>query len=300
MNSIRMIPVLTAVTMTMILATVSVAVQKVDEAFPLKSDGRFSISLPSGTVTVEGWDREQVEIGGTLNDEAELKLDTSPGHVSVKVEYPKAGLSGTRGRGRECSLTVRVPRAAAVDFEGVSAEMTARDVKGSVNAAAVSGGISVTGQPRDVEVKTVSGDVAIEGAGGTVRVTVVSGSIGVTMQGGEAWLQSVSGGIRLSGRTFDRVEASSVSGNVELEGGLAKDARMDINSHSGSVNVRLLGDVSARLSLSTFSGAIESAFGGDVEKEGRYTPSMTLDHTVGGGDGRVKINTFSGSIRLKN
>jgi len=109
----------------------------------------------------------------------------------------------------------------------------------------------------------------------------------------------VSGQVSIRGGVLDRVEAESVSGRIAFEGGLARNGRMAVNSHSGSVDVRLVGDVSAKVNLGTFSGSIESAFDGGDAGKSRRTPVRKLEHTVGDGDGRVKINTFSGSIRLR-
>lgn len=298
MSSWWMTTVFAALTLAIVAAPAAMAVQDVKEVLPLDSDGRFSISMIAGTITVQGWDSDQVEITGTLDDEAELKVSTSPGAVTVRVEYPKSERIRNRGRGRECNLVVRVPGTATVEVEGVSANIVIRDVQGRVHAEAVSGGIDISGRPVAVDATTVSGSVVVEGAEKSIRANSVSGSVEVSADGGELYLESVSGRIRIRGGTLDRVEAGSVSGNVEFEGRLGRNVRMDLNSHSGSVDVRLLGEVSARLSLETFSGSIESEFGGEADRESRFTPKKSLEYTVGSGEGRVNINTFSGSIRL--
>lgn len=57
--------------------------------------------------------------------------------------------------------------------------------------------------------------------------------------------------------------------------------------------------LSARLEAEVFSGDIESAFGGEVTEEGRYTPSKSFEHTLGGGGATISAETFSGDVRFQ-
>lgn len=56
---------------------------------------------------------------------------------------------------------------------------------------------------------------------------------------------------------------------------------------------------SARFDVSTYSGSIHNELGPPAKKTGRYTPGKELKFTLGGGDGRVRVENFSGSISLR-
>ena len=129
------------------------------------------------------------------------------------------------------------------------------------------------------------------------NVQTVSGDIVAPQvrQGGD--LETVSGRIRLSGGPYAGVTMNTVSGDIDVQGGLAGDGRIEIDSVSGDVSMDLPAALSAQLRVSTFSGSIDSAFGSVVEK--RHGPGSSLNSTVGAGRGRIEVQTFSGDVRLR-
>ncbi|MDE0755233.1 MAG: hypothetical protein OSB26_11330 [Woeseiaceae bacterium] len=67
---------------------------------------------------------------------------------------------------------------------------------------------------------------------------------------------------------------------------------------NGSVDVDFNGDVSAEINIETFNGSIRNCFSPDAVKMSKYAPGRELDFTEGSGNGRVKIRTLNGSVRL--
>ena len=129
-------------------------------------------------------------------------------------------------------------------------------------------------------------------------------------------MQSVSGGVAAKGvsaphrcrqrqrrrdrcRTSqcDRVEAHSVSGNVEFGGTLAKGGRYELNSHSGDVRVVLAGATGFELEANSFSGTIHSDL--PLKSPGRSTirTAPPIVHGVfGDGSAVLSVTTFSGNV----
>jgi hypothetical protein len=66
---------------------------------------------------------------------------------------------------------------------------------------------------------------------------------------------------------------------------------------SASVTLSLPRTVSAQLSVNSFSGSINSD-AGQVERP-RYGPGSHLDTRLGGGDGDIRIQSHSGSVRVR-
>ena len=55
---------------------------------------------------------------------------------------------------------------------------------------------------------------------------------------------------------------------------------------------------SARFRVETFSGSIKSEFGSAARSD-EYGPGMELDTTVGDGDAQVRIESFSGTVKIR-
>jgi len=130
-------------------------------------------------------------------------------------------------------------------------------------------------------VNTVSG--RIEAGGG------VSGDIGA---------QTVSGRVQVDAGRVQRLAVETVSGSIDLAAaGLAPGGRINVESVSASVTLSLPRTVSAQLSVNSFSGSINSD-AGQVERP-RYGPGSHLDTRLGGGDGDIRIQSHSGSVRVR-
>jgi DUF4097 and DUF4098 domain-containing protein YvlB len=111
---------------------------------------------------------------------------------------------------------------------------------------------------------------------------------------GRAEVHSVSGEIRVTGRGLSG-EFQSVSGSINVVGDLARDADLELTTHSGSVTLALAPGASVDLQANTFSGDISTDYrGARLTRESRREARIV----VGGGDARVAVHTFSGSVKL--
>jgi len=128
----------------------------------------------------------------------------------------------------------------------------------------------------------------------------VSGTIKVAGVRGDLSCRSVSGKIMVdAGKDLKTLGCDVVSGDITVSGQLARKAEWDLSAHSGNVNVELAGKVDARFRLKTFSGDIDDVMGHQAERTSKYAPGKELSFTEGGGDALVKVDVFSGRIRVK-
>lgn len=279
----------------LLCASGATAQTEVSRRVAAAADGTVTVSNISGSVVVRGWDREEVEVTGTLGRSVErLRLDSVAGRVDVEVELPRR--SHNDG---DADLEIRVPRGSRLELELVSARAAVADLSGDVRVETVSGSIEVTGAARAVELESVSGSIEVDSRSRLIDAETVSGSIYVVGALGEVAASTVSGSIEITGDKLSRLRLESVSGTIELAGSLAPRADVEIECHSGSVEIELPAAVSARFEISTYSGRIRNDFGPEAQKVGRYTPESQLEFTAGGGDGRVRIETFSGRVDLR-
>ena len=236
------------------------AQEKVDRTVQATAKGTVTIENLAGEVMVTGWDREEVHLTGTLDEQVEkLIFERDGDHVRIKVEYPRKtrNVDGS-------SLTVQVPRASRLEVSTVSAEIGVDEVSGSVEAESVSGDVEIAGEPAEVQAQSVSGNVTVTAQSPRIHAESVSGDLRLDGARGEASAESVSGEITVTGGRFDRFEGGSVSGDIEFHGELNADGTFSFESHSGDVVLMLPADVNADFEVETFSGDIDNGFGPQV------------------------------------
>ncbi len=278
------------------LASTAAAQTEVERTVPASPNGTVKIENISGSVVVTGWDRDEVEVTGTLGREVEeLEVDSGGGDVEIRVELPNR----SRGGHTSAHLEVRVPRGSDLEIETVSAEITTEGVDGELSTESVSGSVSVDGRPRSVDVETVSGNVEIEAEAAEISVESVSGRVEVRGAAGRLDVESVSGRVEVTGDDLDQIDIESVSGSVNVDVSLAIGGDLDLSSHSGTVELSIPASTSARFEVTTFSGRIENELGPPARKVSRYTPQKELEFTLGGGDGRINIESFSANVKLR-
>jgi DUF4097 and DUF4098 domain-containing protein YvlB len=258
--------------------------------------GLVEISNTAGSVTVTGWDRDEVEVTGELGKNVERLDFTRSGDVTrIKVVMPNRSY-----RSEATDLIVKMPAGGALSVNAVSADVTVRGIGGAQRLQAVSGDLRTEAAGEDVECRTVSGDVVINGSGrkGLITITTVSGDASVQSVAGELNANTVSGNVTLGAGETTRSRLRSTSGDLSMTGKLLPDARVDAESISGDVRLDLLGPVNGELDLSSFNGEIRNCFGPKATRTSEYAPGRELRFTDGKGTARVRIKTLNGDISV--
>jgi hypothetical protein len=272
------------------------AERAVNEHKAVNADAVIEVSNVAGSIAVDAWTKNELEVTGTIGDDVE-RLDVTGGadRASVRVILPQMG-NNHDGQAR---LTLHVPAGCHLVTDGVSADTTVTGLKGMVEAKTVSGGITVKGSPSSVEAKTVSGDVHITADAAKMRIQSVSGDVVLGGATSDLNVHTVSGDVTASGASLKNMEMQTTSGDVGLDASLAKAGRATIQTLSGDVAVALPSGTSAAVEVKTMSGDITNAFGPKAERQSEYGPGKHLGFKIGGGDGRITITTMSGDVQLK-
>lgn len=326
-------------TMTLILAAlVAVAApgeaqQRIDERFATDGAGSVEIANVSGSISVTAWDRNEIEVTGTLGRGTDrLAIDRDRRNTRIRVVIPRnsRNVQGT-------DLRIRVPAGKTVSIRGVSAGVTVEGIRGDVDARSTSGDVTVTGAPANVRGGSTSGDVSVSvntrgqvtasstsgsvevagNVGNGVSAESVSGHVEVTAVTPEVRAKSVSGNVSVRGGA-ERISASTVSGRARVSdararytsmesvsgslvyvGELPRGAAFDLKSHSGDIELVLPGNAAIDLDARTFSGGITSDFGGEARRSSQYGPGRELRHSTGDNGGLVRAQTFSGTVKLR-
>jgi len=169
-----------------------------ERTYPLKSGGEFVLENVNGSVRVEGWDRNEVEVCAVKTaqndprdvDRVEIEVESQPYKVDVHTRYPDG-----QGAGVAVEYHIRVP---------------SRVLLGSVHT--VNGSLIVRGIDGGGELRSVNGDVEVLESSGRFNAKTTNGNLRLE-------LRELGDGAPMNLET--------VNGSVEL--GLPWDARADLN-----------------------------------------------------------------------
>src|SRR3954470_24530989 len=167
----------------------------VDRKVNAEPSGEVVISNVSGRVDVRGWDRNEVQVSGSLGEGVErVDVESASGRTTIKVILPR----GSSHDG-DADLTIQVPKMSSVEVGAVSADVSSHGVFGTQRLKSVSGEITADVAGDDSEVRSVSGDVTVHGSGKPVslRVSSVSGSLDLLNAAGKLDVVTVSGDARV-------------------------------------------------------------------------------------------------------
>jgi hypothetical protein len=182
-------------------------------------------------------------------------------------------------------------------LDAASAHVTATGTRGNLSIDAGSGGVEVRDATGDeISLETGSGGVTASGVTGK-RCKLDTGSGGLTGDGidcDEISMDVGSGSIGVRDAKANRVKLEAGSGGIRFS--LRNSPRyLDVNAGSGGVTISLPAIVNAEIDISTGSGGIDSDFPVEVNRMERHH----LRGKVGDGSGRFRIESGSGSVRLR-
>jgi DUF4097 and DUF4098 domain-containing protein YvlB len=268
--------------------------EAVDKTLSVKPDGVVRIDNVRGQIAVEGWDRDEVSVKGTLDDETKkFVFETSGSTTTVKVET-RNGLN----HGKGSDLVVQVPAASRVRVDLVSADLSLKNLRGGIDGKTVSGNIDAADLAGRMEIETVSGSIQVAGAEGAVTFHSVSGDIKADTDAEEIDVSTVSGEADVTtGKRLKEATFNSVSGNVQMSADLADGARIKGSSTSGDVRLHVNRDAGVVVELSATSGSIKNGLTSDRASRG-ISGSQDLEFTMGDGAGSIELTTVSGKLEL--
>lgn len=241
----------------------------------VRDDGTFGGGSRGDRVQIRG-------SGRGLEAWADLVVEVPSGKdVAVHVAAGDAEVSGVQGD---------------ITMDTGSGSIEATDVTGSLRLDTGSGSAHATGIRGDLSVDTGSGSVTVRDvSGGSVKLDTGSGGVrGGNIQATSLDADTGSGSIDLDAVSCTDVVLDTGSGSVDLV--LLTDVdRLDVDTGSGSVTVHAPDDLGAEVDIETGSGGIDLDFAVEVRRVRR-------DHvtgTLGDGRGRIRIDTGSGTVRLR-
>jgi hypothetical protein len=272
------------------------AATSVDEHRAASPQGEVEIDNVAGSIDVQGWDKPEVAVTGTIGKDVErVDVTGDSNRTSVRVVLPK-GEHWNMNEG-DAHLVIHVPTNSSIYASLVSSDLKVSAVRGALELRTVSGNISGDGGG-DLRANDVSGDIHFTAmAAKRIEVKAISGSI--VLAGGSADIEasSVSGDVRLTLGTVSHARFKSISGGLSATLGAAADAQIDGQSVSGDIKLDFAAEPAADFDVQTLSGDIDNCFG-PKPVEPRHGPGKRLTFKTGDTSARVHLTTNSGDVRL--
>ena len=279
-------------------ATPAVSAETITKNVTVAADATVEVSNVQGSVEVIAWDKKELQLVAELESEKdELEFEATERMVRIEIDRPQGKYHNEED---DAFLTLHVPKGVRLVVDTVSADINVSGVRGDQNLQSVSGEVGTQAFDAPVTATAVSGEITIAGNGGKSVVTTenVSGSSTVSGIRGSFQGEVVSGEIRASISQAERIEVSTVSGEIDISAELTPMARVEMESVSGTVALRIKPPVNADFDIESFSGSIENCFGPKPRDTSKYTPGTELSFTQGKGGARVELQTLSGEITI--
>ena len=272
----------------------ALAGQTVDERWDIDAKVTVSIENIAGEIVVQGWDKNEVHLTGELGNSVE-ELEIVASNSSLQIEV----INRNERNVDSTELKLMVPRGANVDISAVSADVNVSGLDNEkLTASSVSGDVEVNASSQRVSIESVSGDVEFSGQAQRITAESVSGDLDLSGISGEISATAVSGDMELQTGPIENAKLETVSGDIVVNGEISDNGKLRAESMSGDVVILLPASQSGLFKAQSFSGRIYTDFGSvDHAKHG---PGSHLKYAAGNGGAEVRVESFSGNIKLKH
>src|SRR5437660_9933755 len=134
-----------------------------NQSYPLQPGGSLELQNVNGTVDVQGWDRNEIEVHAVKTakhkesdlERVSIEVDARPDAISIATRYPQ-----NEGVEVAVEYTIHVPHGARVEHIGT-----------------VNGTLPVAGVVRVEDLHTVNGNIEVFEAGGNVHAHTTNGNV---------------------------------------------------------------------------------------------------------------------------
>jgi hypothetical protein len=233
------------------------AQMKVDQKVATVSAGFVRIFLLTGSVNVQGWDRDSIWIRGTAFEPPGEKLVIAPGPQGAKI----ALWGPDETKVKPSQLTIFVPRRSQVWIKTQSASAIVSGIEGGIDINTVSGEVTAEGKPRELYVESMGGKVNLNVRTRSIRAKTGTGDIVARGIADELTLTTVSGRIWAMETRSTQTRVESIDGNIYYSGDLSMPGRLELINHSGDIEIAIGPLASAQFGITTIDGSVRDEYG---------------------------------------
>ncbi|MDP9146765.1 MAG: hypothetical protein M3N22_03840 [Acidobacteriota bacterium] len=174
-----------------------------DQSYPLQPGGSFELQNVNGTVEVQGWDRDAVEVHAVKTaktresdlERVAIEVDAKPADVSVVTRYPQ-----NEGVEVAVEYVIHVPHGARVEHLGT-----------------VNGTLRIAGVEAIEDLHTVNGNIEVYEGGGAIHAHTTNGNVHLELA-------------RFAAPANKKNEATAETTNGSLLLAVPSDAQADVDA----------------------------------------------------------------------
>jgi len=277
---------LAAIVLTLLLSAIlSITVaQDQKKSFTVNKGDLLDVSTRMGNITIDTWDKNEVNIIVKNVIESEIALLTMV-QSGNKVEVKFKGDDSDR-----VEFFISIPSKFDLDLSTGGGNLTLKnDLDGEIDASTAGGNVSVKNIIGKADISTAGGNIKVGDINSDADITTAGGNIKVGDINNNADISTAGGDIKI-GNINGTADVSTAGGNIKI--GYIKGGA-DVSTAGGNISVD---DIGGNADIST---------GGGNVKVGNVSGSAELN--TGGGNisleaatGSVEVNTGAGNISLES
>src|SRR5688500_13306181 len=268
-----------AILAALALATPAQAKETVKETFKktysLQAGGELRVENTNGGITVEAWDRNEVQVEAIKKVRAESAEKARDAMKTLRIEVKPAA-------GALQILTRYAKNEGDSFFEWLSGNSVSMSVTYKIkaprelvsNLQSTNGGLRLVGTRGRAELSTTNGGVSVEDVEGNIRLRSTNGGLTVVNAAGTLDGVTTNGGIS--------AQLNEVDGDLTLR------------TTNGGVTLRLPENLRASVDIATSNGGIHS----DLAVEGGQKTKRSLTGDINGGGGKLHVRSTNGGVRI--
>ena len=272
------------------LPVAAAAQQKLDRRIAIAADASIRITNLTGSTRVLGWDRDSIAVTGTAPPNTSFYMGGSGRMAKLGLEPDEGAKEEPGGH-----LDVRVPRGTRVWVKSAGGAIAIQAMVGEVEVMSVGGNIQVSGSMRMVTAESIDGDIEVIGLMPLVRVKTGGGRILLRQPSGDVTASTVSGAIVVTEAQPRSARLETVSGSVTYGGTLDRRGSLNIQTHSGDVELQLPTTLGVEFDLESTTGIATVAM---PAKTATPRKGKSLFFANAGGGAQIVVRSFKGQIRV--
>lgn len=245
-------------------------VRSIQLSAPMEPGGTFSADTPNGSISVHESDEEAVRMSATVTARAvglqkarELAeattVELAPGRGGVETRIEYP--HDGRNQSVRVDIDVYVPANSTVDVRSQNGDITAAEYDGNLKVKSYNG---------EVLIRNITGDANLETYNGRISCDDISGNLN---------LRSYNGHIHAAYRKSTEPVCD-----------------ISMTTYNGGIELVTPPDFSASVKASTQNGAITTDL--PISVVGKVVRNQ-LKGMIGTGEGRLYLETYNGSIKIR-
>lgn len=306
---------------SLLSSQVMAAGAEINEQRKVQANEKIYIENLRGLVDIVATDKTEFSVKGQLDEKAEgFELTSKDGFTRFIVKMPRQNYnwSGDENATHGSKLQIEVPKGTALEFSGVNSDVSVSGVVGSSKIQTVNGHIQTKQLGNDVSLETVNGEITSVQNNGRIRLNTVNGEIDDKDSSGRIEAEAVNGEISLQSKATEisvsvvngevnmlldgteRLEFSSVNGEISATLQNSPAPKISASSVSGDLTLKLAQATNARFNLEANAGGdIENKLTGQKAEKAKYGPHRSLEFSLGQGEGSIDMTTVSGDLTVE-